>query len=79
MARFKSADDAGFIAVAGELRRFSEQFVQSEAPGSLGENEHLDRKGKRPDREGSSKGSGNIVNQSGSWVVHGNVNINQSV
>jgi hypothetical protein len=87
MTKFEYEDDPGFLAVAGELRRWSKQLTQPEVSGGLGIQQehqgHLTNFGRsaRATLGGQSplENGGNAADQIGQQAIHGDLNINQSV
>ena len=87
MTKFEFEDDPGFLAVAGELRRWSKQLTQAEVSGSLRiqreHGGHLTNFGRStgvtPGGQDSFENRGNVVNRAEQRFNHGEFNINQYV
>ena len=89
MTKFDYEDDPGFVAVAGELRRWSTKLTQLKISGNLAMQQ--ERRGRLTNFERGSMGApgghiqstfentGNVTNQAGQQVVYGDFNINLSV
>lgn len=85
MTKFASEYEPGFLAVAGELRRWSKQLTQVAAPGSLSiQQEHKGHftdfgrtTGVTSGRQNTFGNGGSVVNQSGQQTNHGDLNINR--
>ena len=86
---FENEDDPGLVAVAGELRRLIKRLTQPSASdggtmqeqqaGSHGNLGRSSIAGQAKEIRNTFENSGNVAIQAGHQIIHGSININQSV
>ena len=89
MTKFEGEDDPGFVAVAGELRRWSKELALLKISGNPAMQQ--ERRERLTNFERDSMGTpggliqskfentGSVANQAGQQIVYGDFNINGSV